>query len=128
MHAQLAADDRYHADGGADDVLLQKDHPAVRQILHPAAARPWQGERLYRRDDGGPEGRQGVHPRTEGSGRLPRAERPAEGQRQQSQQLCQHHDARQRSAGQYQLRHLRSGGCSHGCRRCRQHDLGHLNM
>ncbi len=38
VHAQLAADDRHHADGGADDVLLQKNHPAVRQILHPAAA------------------------------------------------------------------------------------------
>ena len=33
------------------------------QVLHPAAAGSGQGERLHRRDDGGPEGGQGVHPR-----------------------------------------------------------------
>ncbi len=33
-----------------------------------AAARSRQSERLHRRDDGRPEGRQGVHPRTEGAG------------------------------------------------------------
>ncbi len=54
----------------------------LRQVLHPAAAGSGQGERLHRRDDGGPEGRQGVHPRAEDAGRLPPAERPAEGKRQ----------------------------------------------
>ena len=30
----MAAHRRHHADGGPDDLLLQEDHPAERQILH----------------------------------------------------------------------------------------------
>ena len=54
-------------------------------------------------------------------------ERQAQGQRQAGQQLRQHHDARQRSAGQYQLRHLRSGGCSHGRHRHGRRHAGYCH-
>ena len=54
---------------------IQEDHCHERQVLCGPAEGSGQGKRLHRRDDGGPEGRQGVHPRAEGSGRLPAAER-----------------------------------------------------
>ena len=62
LYAQLAADHRYHAHGGADAVLLQADCKKLLQVLHPAAAGSGQGERLHRGDDGRPEGGQGVQP------------------------------------------------------------------
>ena len=43
----------------------------------------------------------------------------------QSQQLCQHHDARQRPAGQHQLCRLRAGRRSHGRERHGRHDPWH---
>ena len=44
-------------------VRHEEDRREVRQVLRPAAAGPRQGQRLYRGNDAGPEGREGLQPR-----------------------------------------------------------------
>ena len=58
-------------------LFATKNRREVRQVLRPAAAGPRQGQRLYRGNDAGPEGREGLQPRAGRHRALQRAQRAA---------------------------------------------------